>query len=849
MTLDPALQQTILLETEQALRQAVAAHQSGQLQIAEELYLAILQLAPNHPDANHNMGILAAQKNQPALPYFLAALNADPTRGQYWISCIDALIQAGHSEDARQVLALARQQGLEGEEVDALTIRINGTAPHLTSPVEKKVIHETPKTKRAAGGRKNPTPQEINTLSALLNKGRYAEAADLARKITERYPLHGLGWKGLGTALIHLGQISEALLPMQRASKYLPDDIGVHNNLGHVLQNLGRMDEAEASFRRALQIMPDYAEAHSNLGNNLRIQGRLTEAEASYNIALRLKPYYAEAHNNLGNTLWEMGRFEEAESSFRRALQIRPDFVEAQNNLGNALRELGRLDEAEASYRQALKLRPDFAESHNNIAITLKEMGRLDEAVDSLHRALEIRPDFADAHSNLGGTLRELGKLDEAVASFHRALEISPNFAKPHSNLGGALRELGRLDEALASCHRALKLNPDFAEAHSNLGGVLKELGRLDEAADSCRRALQIKPGYDIAHSNLGLALHAQGKFDEAISAYRQALALKPNLREARMNLSFSQLACGQLNEGWENHEYRIGINKNRFPAPYWAGESLSGKTILIWAEQGIGDEIMFASLFPELIAQSGHCIIECAPKLLPLFTRSFPGAQVISRTEPPPHSGFDYQCAAGSLARWLRPTPANFPQKNNFLTADPTRAACWRERFEKLGPGPKIGINWRSGLNTGERSLHYTTLDQWGPIFSAPGAHFINLQYDECSAELDEARQRFDVPLLAYTEVDMYNDIDETAALIQALDLVICAPTAVSSIAAGLGVDTWIMSYGTIWASHGTDHDLWFPSVRYFKRRWDQRWEAIIENVAEQLKQLPTFSPEKSST
>jgi tetratricopeptide (TPR) repeat protein len=846
MSLDTSLQRNIQLEIERALQLATAQHQAGGLQLAEELYLTILQLNPSHPDANHNLGVLAVQKNQPAagLSYFLAALDADPARAQYWISYINALFQADQREKAQQVLALARQQGLKGDEVEALALQLEGTQTPVAAPdVSTAVANDNlkkPKAKPVLPPKKYPGLQEINALSALFNKGRYAEVLPLAKKMTERYPMHGQGWKALGIAFIQTAKNAEALVPMKKAAELLPDDIGVHNYLGNTLNEMGYLKEAEASYQRILQIKPNHAEAYSNLGNNLKNQGRLNEAEASYSMALQLNPNYAEAHNNLGNTLWELSRLDEAETCFRRAIQLKPDFVAAHCNLGNNLRSQGKLNEAEASYRQALKLKPTFVEAHNNLAVTLKELGRLDEAVTSCRRAVEIKPDYADAHSNLGAALRETGKLDDAVVSFRRALALKPDFAEASSNLGGILRVLGQLDEAVERCRNALQIQPDYPEAHCNLGGALKELGRLDEAEASCRRALQIKPDYVEVHSNLGTVLQAQGKFDAAIDSHLTTLTLRPDFQEARMNLGFAQLSCGQLTEGWKNHEFRIELDKKRFPhLPFWAGKSLAGKSILISGEQGIGDEIMFASQYAEITAQADRCVIECTRKLVPLFTRSFPKAFIVPKLNPPHPATqvkFDYQCAAGSLAQWLRPNIASFPQQNNFLKPDPERVAYWGTRLAELGPGPKIGFCWRSGITTGERNLHYTTLDQWGPIFTQPGVHFINLQYDECNAELDEARTKFGVPLHNFPEVDMYNDLDETAALIHALDLVISAPTAAFPLAAAQGVNTWVMSYGISWATLGTDHDPWFPSVQFFIRQWNQPWNEIIKNISSQL-------------
>ena len=817
MTSDTSLQQTISLEIERALQQAVVLHQSGQLQLAEALYLAILKLDPNHPDANHNLGVLAVKNNQftAALPFFLAALNADPTQGLYWISYIDTLFKAGQTEDARQVLALARHQVLAENEVNALALRLESSIQKTQfsdTTVDKsvatpKISKKTPpKAQPATRLKKHLSTREISTLSALLAKGQYAEAASIARIMTEHFPFSGLGWKALGIALIHLGQHAEALAPMQKTVELLPSDFDAHNNLGNILHNLGRLEEAEYSYRRVLTLKPNYAEVHCNLGNNLGNQGKLKEAEASYNKALQLKPDHTDALNNLGNMLLEQGKFSEAEISFRRILQIKPD----------------------------------CAQAHNNLSIALKKQARLDEALASAHQAVKFNPAYADAYNNLGGTLRDLGKLDEAASSFRQALQIKPNFVEASSNLGGTLRELGQLDEAMTWCRHALTLNPAFAGAYSNMAGVHKELGQLDEAIANCRRAIEIDPSYFYAYSNLGSALETQGEFEAAITSFRQALTLKPDFQAARMNLGFAQLACGQLTEGWKNHEFRTSIDRKRFIRyPYWTGENLAGKSILIWGEQGIGDELMFASQFAEIIAQADHCVIECTAKLVPLFIRSFPDAHIVPKLNPPHAAtqiGFDYQCAAGSLAQWQRPNIASFPQQNSYLRPDPARVAYWKQRLAELGPGPKIGFCWRSSLTTGVRTLHYTTLNQWKPIFIQTNVHFINLQYDECSAELDEARQRFGVPIHSFPEVDMYNNLDETAALIQALDLVISAPTAVSAIAAAQGVNTWVMNYGISWEIHGTDRNPWFPSLQHFVRQWNQSWNEIIQSISLQL-------------
>jgi len=350
--------QSISLTVDQALQQAIAHHQAGQLQDAERLYRAILQTRPNHPDANHNLGVLAVQVKQPAaaLPHFKAALKANTNQGQYWLSYIDALIQTDQTEAARHVLEQGRQRGLQGEAVGALISRLEGfvhaasqsstehlqaineptttsaVTPHRSKKSKTKPFKSALTTKGAALDA-GASQQEINALLLLFNQKRYTEAATLAQTMTEQFPYYGLGWKVLGAVFKQTGRSATALAPMKKAAELSPNDVEAYNNLGNTLQDLGHLGEAEACYRRALQIKPDFAEAHNNLSVIFQDLDRLDEAEASCRRALEIKPDYATAHLNLGVTLHGLGRLDEAEACYRRALQIKPDYTEVHSNL------------------------------------------------------------------------------------------------------------------------------------------------------------------------------------------------------------------------------------------------------------------------------------------------------------------------------------------------------------------------------------------------------------------------------------------------------------------------------------------------------------------------------------
>ena len=309
------------LTIEQALRQGIAAHKEGKIQEAERLYRAILQSQPTHPDANHNLGVLAVSVNkaEAALPFFKTALEANPKIEQFWLSYIDALIKEKQFDNAKEVLEQGKKHGVDGKRLSVLEAQL--------SPITQKTNPSS----------SSPSQEQLSSLLEYYQKGRHDDAEKLAISITEQFPEHQFGWKVLGSVFKQTGRISEALASSQRSLHLAPLDAEAHSNLGNTLNELGRLEEAEASYSQAIELKPDYAEAHSNLGNTLQALGRLEEAEASLRRAIALKPDYPDAHNNLGVTFLELSRSGEAIASYSRALALQPDYALANSNLGKAL--------------------------------------------------------------------------------------------------------------------------------------------------------------------------------------------------------------------------------------------------------------------------------------------------------------------------------------------------------------------------------------------------------------------------------------------------------------------------------------------------------------------------------
>lgn len=422
------------LTVDQVLQQGVAAHNAGNLQEAERLYQAILQVQPKHPEANHNLGLIAVSMNQSgvALPLFKIAIEVSPNIEQFWRSYIEALIAERQFKEAKLALKKGTKKGLAKNVLRALKQKLASVK-----------VGKTPL--------KTPSQAEINSLLEHYQSGRDADAEKLAISITKEFPESQFAWKVLGALLGKKGMMAESLKASQKAVQLVPQDADAHNNLGVKLTELGRLGEAEASLRQAIALKSDFAEAHINMGVTLQELGKLEEAEASYTRAINLNSDFFLAHYNLGNTLIELGRLDEAEASYRQAITLKPDYADSYSNLGNALKALGRLEEAEVSHRQAITLKPDFAEAHYNMGVTLQELGKLEKAETSYRQAIAFKPDYAEAHRSLA-SMKTFDKRDEQFLQMQELYidESCSEEQRCHLGFGlaKAFEDLGNFEQA-----------------------------------------------------------------------------------------------------------------------------------------------------------------------------------------------------------------------------------------------------------------------------------------------------------------------------------------------------------------------------------------------------------------
>jgi tetratricopeptide (TPR) repeat protein len=518
------------LTLEQAFRQAVSHQQAGRLREAEELYRAILQAQPNQPDVNHNLGVLAGQAGQAAagLPYLKAALEADPSQGQYWLSYAGGLLSAGQAVEAQMVMQTALQNGLDTPEARAMLQQAEAVVGNQDNDrVGRREAdrHETPcgrsgmpcadkkeqmpslsgKKKqnrhKSKSGRQLPQG-EYNQLVSLFNAGRLPELERQAQLLSKEYPASGFVWKVLGASLQAQGK--DSLASLQKAAELLPNDAVAHFNLGIArMEHDGLDQEAAASFRKAIALKPDFVEAHNSLGNALYEQGRLEDAVASLRCALQLKPGLVEVHGNLGNALRGLGQYDDALQSYRRALELRPGYAEAHKGLGDLFVDQDRLDEAIASYREAVALNPDDAIGQGTLGLLFQRQGKFNEAIACFRQALALKPDYAEMHGSLGLALHAQNRIEEAIESYCRAIELKPEDVETYKNMGSALRVQGRLERALEYYRKALAFQPDNADTHVGLANVHMDMGQFETARSELSRALEIQPRHPLAWSIL----------------------------------------------------------------------------------------------------------------------------------------------------------------------------------------------------------------------------------------------------------------------------------------------------------------------------------------------------------
>ncbi len=704
---------------------------------------------------------------------------------------------------------------------------------------------------------------------ALAQQGKGADAADALRKAIALRPEYPEARCNLGVILNQLGQPADAVASLQEALRQRPDYAEAYNNLGTVYQSRGRLAEAADCYRKALAILPNYPQARQNLEGVLRgagptadaptaardddparahnvrgialaQQGSWDEAIASFREAIRLRPDYGDALNNLGNVYFFQKKFDEAVACYEQVLRVAPDHAGAYSNLGEVVRQQGRLDDAVTYCERAVSLRPDFAQARVHLGLALSAKERFEEAIVHLAEAARIQPDLPDAHHGLGYALLQLRRTDEAVAALREALRLKPGLADAHGNLGSALVRQGKHDEALACFAEALRLKPDLVEPRLYRAHALWQKGQFEEAEASAREALSLKPDSADAHNVLGVVYMKEGRVDEAVAAFDRALALKPEYAQAHFNRGLALLLKGDYVNGWPDYDWRWRCRDfvtTPVPDGGWDGSPLDGKSILLHAEQGLGDALQFIRFAPQVKARGGHVVVACPARLIPLLKRSAGIDQLVD------YRALSVRCDVeapllslpGKLGVTLDTIPAEVP----YLFGDPDTERRWREELKRFA-GFKIGIAWQGNRDHPEDRLRSVPLRLLAPL-AREGVNLISLQLGAGREQIDEVSSRFRVEELSPRgEESSWTFLDD-AAVMKALDLVITVDTAVAHLAGGLGVPAWVaLAYAPDWRWLLDREDSpWYPTLRLFRQRRPGDWDDVFARMGAELTKL----------
>jgi tetratricopeptide (TPR) repeat protein len=510
-----------------------------------------------------------------------------------------------------------------------------------------------------------------------------------------------------------------------------------------------------------------------------------------------------------------------------------------------AFHQGGQLGQAESLYHQILQADPQHADAHHLLGLLAFQSSRFDLAVASIRRALALNPEVGAYHSSIGLAHQGLGQIDEALAHFQESLRLEPASANNLRNVGKALQFKGRLEEAIEHFQKALRIQPTSAGAHNSLAIALLRIGDPDDAAVHCEEAIRLKPDYVEAHNNLGTARKQQGRFDEALGCFEQALRLRPDYGVAHWNRSTLRLLRGEFEQGWPEYEWRwvmYGFAARQFPRSRWDGSDLQGKTLLLYAEQGLGDTMQFIRYVPWARRQGklGSCkvIVECQPSMVGLLDGVEGIDFLVARGAPLPD--FDTQAPLLSLPGIFRTGLDTIPAPVPYLRANSELVEHWRKELARsdIGRGLKIGIAWQgSPENPGDRQRSIP-LSHFARLAEVEGVRLISLQKGPGVQPKPEPFPLLELGSLVDEAAGAFMD---TAAIMQSLDLVICCDTAVAHLAGAMSVPVWValaLAPDWRWLLERSDSP-WYPSMRLFRQTRQGDWHKVFERMAKALSQM----------
>ena len=658
----------------------------------------------------------------------------------------------------------------------------------------------------------NPPQSQLLNLLSFFKKKQFDIAEKLAVSITNQYPNHPFSWKILAAILEQTNRIPEALNIHQKAVALSPKDPEIHLGIGNIFKAQGRFEEAIKSYNEAIKLNKNYLQAHNNLALTLKQMGKFEDSAFYFKKVISLEPKFAQAHYNLGLALKEHGKLEQALLSYKEAITLKPDYYQAFYNLANTLKELSKYHEAAENYKKAIALKPDFAEAYNNLGLTFKELDKYEDALNSINQAILLNPKNPRAFYNLGIINKDIEKFDESVKNYKKAIALKPDFAEAYNNLGDTYYSLDKLEEALKCLNQAILLNPKYPEAYFGLANTLKDLRRLEEAFINYEKAIALKPNYTEALHNWGRALLLNYNFEKA-----------NKLMEWR----------------WQTDQ-KIGVPFNT-SRPQWDGKA--NQNILIWREQGIGDEIMYSASLSDLKSKSNNLFLECDQRLMPIFQRSMPDdIEYISDKNKISTSDYDCHLPIGSLPLYFRKSIDTFKKTSKgWLRADDKLIEKIKNEINKNSNEKIIGISWKSKSSISRANQRNIKLHDLIEPLKKLNIRLINLQYGNVSDEILKLRSEHGTDILEIANLDIFNDLDGLAALISACDCVVSVDNITPHLAGALGIDTRLLLPFVADERWGinSNRSYLYDSIKFYRQIDKGDWTFPLKELSQDLKNI----------
>ncbi len=560
---------------------------------------------------------------------------------------------------------------------------------------------------------------------------------------------------------------------------------------------------------------------------------------------LTIQPDNINVVNLLSIISYQQKDFDSAIKYCKKLVNLNPTNVQAYYILGHSLQEKGEVDEAITFYQKCLQLNPDFADAYYNLGTLFQDKKQYYEAILYYQKALNLNPNDVDACYNLGRILQEIDQYDEAINYYQRALYLNPTLADAYNNIGIILQEKEQLDEAMSYFFKALQLNPNLPDAYNNIGTILQEKEQLDEAMSYFQKTIQLDSNFYKAYHNLGVNFMKMNQIDEALNLMNKALHLNPNDANIHFALGMAFLLKGDFNDGWKEYEWRWKAKDFRkrgcfrkpdsFSQPILNNLDIGGKTVLVYAEQGLGDEIQFMRYIPLLAEVGANIVIECHKELSGLLHSVEGVKHLIIQGEQLPE--FDLQCPLLNLPLIFNTTLENIPNKVPYLSVNPHLIQQWKYKIQIDSSNFKVGLVWQGNpkhKNDRNRSIPFNLFSAFAQL---PNITFYSLQKGKGS----EQSKNTPIGMKFLDLTEEINDLSDTGALIENLDLIISVDTSIVHLAGALGKPVWtLLPFAPDWRWMLNRQDSpWYPTMRLFRQPSPGDWDSVMKMVIEELQKF----------